>query len=138
MSGSKGTGENISINAQRIDGSLPKFHTLSRSALWLGKTIQGIWVNQLDIVADWLLKSYGTQKESGNINYFSMAIHVPDFLKWGDLSLATALSGSDITIINPVSISGRKLNNTETATYEAEFSYFRTLLKSRSKINFSQ
>lgn len=171
-----GTGENISINAQRLDGSLPKFHTLSRSVLWLGKTIQGIWVNQLDVIVGWLLESNGTEKitidadketgvagllfsalknktdklilrnlpvsylfdESGNIDYFSMAIHVPDFLKWGDLSLTAALSGSEITIVNPVSISGRELNNTEITTYEAEFNYFRTLLKNRSKINFTQ
>ena len=40
------------------------------------------------------------------IDFFSMAIHLPGFLKWGDVSLAAALSGKNIVFINPVSMSG--------------------------------
>ncbi|MEJ7676183.1 MAG: hypothetical protein WKF59_26645 [Chitinophagaceae bacterium] len=45
-----------------------------------------------------------------SVDFFSMAIHLPGFLNWGDVSLAAALSGKPVTIINPVTMSGRKLN----------------------------
>ena len=170
-----GLGENISIDAKRIDGNLPNFHTLSRSALWLGKTTQGIWINQLDIVSKWLSNSFNVQNISinanrevaiasllfsalenkinklnledlplsylfdndGDIDYFSMAIHIPDILKWGDLSLAAALSNKHITIINPVSISGRKLDEEEVMSFNNEFNYFNTSLRQNTSISFS-
>ena len=169
-----GVGESISIDAKRIDGSLPKFHTLSRSALWLGKTTQGIWINQLEIVSKWLFDSYNVQNitinanrevavasllfsaledkvnklnledmplsylfdKDGDIDYFSMAIHVPDILKWGDLSLAAALSNKHITILSPVSITGRKLNEEEIMSFNNEFNYFNTSFGLNSSINF--
>ena len=39
-----GIGESASSEAKHIDGSLPEFHTLFRSALWLNQTMQGIWI----------------------------------------------------------------------------------------------
>ena len=160
-----GTGENYSANAKQIDGGLPAFHTLARSALWLGKTVQGIWVSQLDVVADWLIESFNVQRvtidatkeasvaalflsvletkvdrlilrnaplsylfdESGNIDYFSMAIHVPGILKWGDISMAAGLSEAKITFEEPVSISGRKLTEKEVEKYKNEFSTLKNL-----------
>ena len=32
------------------------------------------------------------------IDFFNMAIHLPGFLVWGDVSLASALSGKNITL----------------------------------------
>lgn len=46
-----GTGEQSSPLAQKIDGRLPALHTLSRSALWLGKTIMGEWVKDIHMIA---------------------------------------------------------------------------------------
>jgi hypothetical protein len=49
-----GTGEQASPSVVKVDGALPPFHTLSRSALWLGNTIQGKWLQDLQIVSAWL------------------------------------------------------------------------------------
>ena len=50
-----------------------------------------------------------------------MGIHIPGILKWGDISLAAALSGAEINFINPVSITGRKLSADEINSYKGEF-----------------
>lgn len=52
-----GTGEQASPLAQHIDGRLPAFHTLSRSLLWLGKTVMGEWVKDIHAV----IKFIGTK-----------------------------------------------------------------------------
>ncbi|MGX5819668.1 alpha/beta hydrolase family protein [Chitinophaga lutea] len=49
-----GTGARRSPLADTIDGKLPRFHTLSRSLLWLGKTVQGVWVQELETIQEWL------------------------------------------------------------------------------------
>ncbi len=171
-----GTGENSSANAKRIDGSLPDFHTLARSALWLGKTTQGIWVSQLNIVAEWLIESHKMKRitidaakeasvaalflsvletkasklilrdaplsylfdESGDANNFSMAIHLPGILKWGDISLAAGISESEITFVGPVSISGRKLTVKEVEKYKKEFSSMNNLFGNQAQIIFAE
>ena len=167
-----GIGECNSFKAEKMEGShLPPFHTLSRSALWLGTTVQGIWINQLNTVTDWLRTTYHVQhitvdadKETaiagllsatiGNVNKvvarnmplsylfdklgkahsLSMAWHIPAFLEWGDLSLAAALSDNDITVVNPVSMSGRELNEEEIEKIQSEFNHFKSLVKSQTKL----
>src|SRR5690606_23947104 len=48
-----GLGESGSAEAQKKTGShLPTFHTLSRSLMWLGQTMQGVWVREMEVVAD--------------------------------------------------------------------------------------
>ncbi|MEA4903650.1 MAG: acetylxylan esterase [Petrimonas sp.] len=169
-----GIGESISSEAKRIDGLLPEFHTLFRSALWLNQTMQGIWIEQLDIVLNWLINSYQIKEitidadrelavasvlssvlgnkadklilremplsylfdKSGNIDYFSMAIHIPDFLLWGDMSLAVAMCNKDITFIDPVTISGRELSSKEVEEFKKELSHFDSLSKRRSEVHF--
>lgn len=61
------------------------------------------------------------------IEYFSSAIHLPGFLKWGDISLAAALSCKNIQFINPVTMSGNPVNGDKLASVEAEFEKMRTL-----------
>ncbi|GAA4791409.1 hypothetical protein GCM10023231_19160 [Olivibacter ginsenosidimutans] len=56
-----GTGEQASPEAQQIDGRLPPFHTLARSALWLGRTVIGEWVADLEVMQKWL-KQQGCEK----------------------------------------------------------------------------
>lgn len=53
-----GTGEKESAEARRIDGSLPPFHTLSRSLLWLGKTIMGNWIEEVDAIQQVIKTNY--------------------------------------------------------------------------------
>ncbi|MEP7377292.1 MAG: acetylxylan esterase [Chitinophagaceae bacterium] len=55
------------------------------------------------------------------VEYFSACINLPGFLTWGDVSLAAALSGKNITFINPVTMSGGKLNEGSLKMYKAEF-----------------
>lgn len=154
-----GTGDNSSPTANTIDGQLPPFHTLSRSLLWLGETVMGKWVMDLQTVHTWLVNtkhaenihidatreaglaaifhaalynntaditlhaspvSYLFDERSG-ADHFNMAIHIPGILQWGDISLAAGLSSSNITFIDPVSVSGRKIAGNELAQYKKEF-----------------
>jgi hypothetical protein len=169
-----GIGESASSEAKRIDGSLPEFHTLFRSALWLNQTMQGIWIRQLDIVLNWLIHSHQVKEitidadrelavatilssvlgnkadklilremplsylfdKSGDIDHFSMALHIPDFLLWGDMSLAVAMSGKDITFIDPLTISGRKLGSKEIEAFRTEVNHFSLHLEKCPEIHF--
>lgn len=171
-----GTGENVSTTAAGLDAGLPAFHTLSRSGIWLGKTIQGIWISQLDVVSGWLKQAQNARhvtidatKEaalaalflsvleenpdelvlrnaplsylfdaSGDINYFSMAIHLPGILKWGDISLAAGISGNKITFENPVSISGKRFTGVELAKYQEEFKNINRFAGNQSEIEFRE
>lgn len=170
-----GTGEVSSSQANRISGALPGFHTLGRSAIWLGYRIQGIWAEQINITAEWLKKTKNADKiivetlkdgtpaalfaavtgkninslilhnapvsyifdDPSTINYFSMGIHIPGILKWGDISLAAALSGAEINFINPVSITGRKLSADEINSYKGEFIMMNNKIGKRSRINLA-
>lgn len=59
------------------------------------------------------------------IDFFSAAIHLPGFLKWGDVSLAASLSGKNIVFINPVTISGQKIAGNRLKEYQREFEKLR-------------
>lgn len=169
-----GIGESSSPEAKRIDGLQPEFHTLFRSALWLGQPMQGVWVEQLNIVLNWLINLHQVKNitvdadrelavtsilssvlgnkvdklilrempssylfdKSADANNFSMAIHVPDFLLWGDMSLAVAMSGKDIIFINPLTISGRELSEKEIEEFKNDLSNFNSLLEKRSEVLF--
>jgi len=56
-----------------------------------------------------------------SVDFYSMAIHLPGFLKWGDVSLAAALSGKNIAMINPLTMSGRPLTSGQLQEYKTEF-----------------
>lgn len=161
-----GTGEASSMK-ESLNNKSMVLHTLSRSELWLGKTILGEWVKELSVVTNFLKSSYKARtvsldgsKESGlaglflaasggnvtslilrdaplsylfdnreNIDFFSMAIHLPGFLKWGDVSLAAALSGKQIRILNPVTMSGEKISESKLREYASEFARIRKISK---------
>ncbi len=63
------------------------------------------------------------------INFFSMGIHLPGFLNWGDVSLAAALSGKNVTFINPVTMSGRSITGNNLKEYQTEFEKIRLICK---------
>ena len=161
-----GTGEATSSKELANNNSMV-LHTLSRSELWLGKTILGEWVKELNLVSDFLKSNYKAQKlsidgnkeaglaalflaatggnvddivlrdaplsyqfdKSGSLDFFSMAIHLPGFLNWGDVSLAAGLSGKRITIVNPVTMSGQKISGDSLNAYKDEFAKLRSSLK---------
>jgi hypothetical protein len=169
-----GTGESTSSKEIANSKSMV-LHTLSRSELWLGRTILGEWVKELNVVADFLKSNYKAQKLSidgnkeaglaalflaatggnvddiilrdaplsyqfdngGSLDFFSMAIHLPGFLNWGDVSLAAGLSGKRITIVNPVTMSGQKIIGSSLNEYRAEFAKMRTKLKKQGETVFN-
>ena len=169
-----GTGEATSSKELANNNSMV-LHTLSRSELWLGKTILGEWVKELNLVSDFLKSNYKAQKlsidgnkeaglaalflaatggnvddivlrdaplsyqfdKSGSLDFFSMAIHLPGFLNWGDVSLAAGLSGKRITIVNPVTMSGQKISGNSLNAYKTEFAKLRGILKKQGETVFN-
>ncbi|WP_022829357.1 alpha/beta hydrolase family protein [Sphingobacterium paucimobilis] len=53
-----GLGERSSTSADQIDGQLPRFHTLSRSLLWLGESMMSIWLSEMDVVIGYIKKEF--------------------------------------------------------------------------------
>ena len=169
-----GTGESTSTKEIANNKSMV-LHTLSRSELWLGRTILGEWVKELNVVTDFLKSNYKAQKlsfdgnkeaglaalflaatggnvddlilrdaplsyqfdKSGSLDFFSMAIHLPGFLNWGDVSLAAGLSGKRITIVNPVTMSGQKISGNSLNAYKTEFAKLRGILKKQGETVFN-
>lgn len=163
-----GTGELTSTKSISYDQT-GKLHTLSRAELWLGKTILGEWVRELDLVTGYLNVKCHAEKvsidgagESGlaglfyaaeggkvesvtlrkspvsylfdnreAVDFFSMGIHVPGILQWGDISLAAALSGKNIIFINPVTMSGSALSSDKLKEYQNEFDKIRKLCRKK-------
>ena len=70
------------------------------------------------------------------IEFFSNGIHLPGFLKWGDVSLATALTGKNVLFINPVSMSGNAISTEKLIKAEAEFEKIRNLCHQSGKTVF--
>lgn len=168
-----GTGELTSTRSLGYDET-GKLHTLSRAELWLGKTILGEWVKELDLVTRYLYTDHKTKKvsidgtrEAGlaglfyaalggkvdsvtlrdapasylfddrdSVDYFSMGIHLPGFLNWGDVSLAAALSRKNITFISPVTMSGRQLGADGLKEYRAEYDNVRKVCRLKGKTTF--
>lgn len=169
-----GTGEVTSTSSLSYD-NLGKLHTLSRAELWLGKTVLGEWVKELNVVIQFLNSNFNVQKVSidgskeaglaglflaavgGNVdniilheapvsylfdnrdsvNFFSMGIHLPHFLNWGDVSLAAALSGKNIFFISPSSMSGNAICGDKLKAVESEFEKIRTLCSQPGKTTFN-
>lgn len=169
-----GSGELISAKAASFD-NLSRLHTLSRAELWLGKTIPGEWVKEIDLVTQFLKSMYKAKKvsidgtgEAGlaglfyaslggkvesvtlreapvsylfdsrdSVDFFSMGIHLPGFLNWGDVSLAAALSGIDIQFINPLTMSGKTLNADRLKEYRTEYDNVRKLCGLKGKTSFN-
>jgi len=60
-----------------------------------------------------------------NVDFFSMGIHLPGILKWGDVSLAAALSGKDLTFFHPVTMSGQPVSGEKLENSKLEFERIR-------------
>lgn len=170
-----GTGEQRSETAIKIDGALPPFHTLSRSAQWLGNTVIGNWVADLQLIGEWLKQrdkksslniqgyketamaslfytifndvrqatlinapySYRFDERKG-VDFYNMAIHVPGILKWGDVSLATALSNAAIVFKDARSMSGRQANAKQKLIINAEFEVLKKYTQNKKPVKFTE
>lgn len=169
-----GTGEAASFLSASND-KLAKLHTLARANLWLGKTVIGEWVKELNVVIQFLSSEYKARKisidgtrESGlaglflvtlggkvdklvlrdapvsylfdnreTIDFFSMGVHLPGILKWGDISLAAALSGKDLTFVNPVTMSGQSIRGEKLEEYKSEFNKIRKSCGMKGSTSFN-
>ena len=56
-----------------------------------------------------------------NPEYSAMATFIPEFLKWGDILFASALTCSDVRFTDPVFSDGTPLDKDGIAHYEKEF-----------------
>jgi hypothetical protein len=127
------------------------YHDLSRSCLWLGRTLLGEWVRDYALAASVLGADFQADKitlaghkEAGlaalfcsavsglnfpvvledsphsyifrnqqarsepRTSFYSMALHVPGILNWGDIPLAESLAGGNVRWINPRLSDGEK------------------------------
>ncbi|MBK9390705.1 MAG: acetylxylan esterase [Bacteroidetes bacterium] len=158
----RGVGEQSSSASKQYD-DIGALHTLSRAELWLGHSIMGEWVRELNLIARYLASDLkatkvnidGT-KEAGlaalflaatdgnvknvilrkspvsyvfdnraNIDFFGMGIHLPGFLVWGDVSLAAALTGSNITFVEPLTMSGGSPGENQLKAIQDEYARVR-------------
>jgi|GEM_PF-64768 len=162
-----GTGENGAAGAALFDSKMGAFHTLSRSSLWLGSSVMGKWVRDMELILKFLQTSQKAKritidaaKETAmaalfltvfrkNIDqivlrdaplsyhlnglnvtgFFSMAIHLPGILVWGDISLAAAMSQAKITFLRPRSIQGTLMTAQGIRAFESETEQLKKQLK---------
>jgi len=154
-----GTGESQSAATLAYEKSLPPFHTLARASLWLGETVMGKWVQEINIAVGFVktqspetditlladkeagiaallyaalykgkeaivvrgsLVSYQFNKRE-SVDFFNMALHVPGILKWGDISLVSALAQTSVVFEKPVTMSGETIAAQKLEEIKSEF-----------------
>lgn len=71
------------------------------------------------------------------LQFFSMAIHLPGILSWGDVSLAAAITSKDIKFIDPVTVSGNSLSGNQLKEVAFEFDTLKKRYGSRGSIRFN-
>ncbi len=54
-----------------------------------------------------------------------MAIHLPGFLRWGDISLAAGLTSAQVQVSSPVKMDGSELSAAELKKIKMEFAAIR-------------
>jgi dienelactone hydrolase len=72
-----------------------------------------------------------------SLDFFSMAVHLPGFLKWGDISLAAALTGKNVEFRNPVTMSGNLISNEKKKEVKSEFDKVRKRCKLSGSITLN-
>ena len=169
-----GTGEQTSTATLEYDYN-GRLHTLSRAELWLGRTVMGEWIRELNLLNRYLISELKATKvtidgsrEAGiaallfaatgnrtdniilrespysylfddrvNIGFYGMGIHLPGILVWGDISLAAALTGSNVRFIDPRTISGAKPDEELLKSIREEYTKVGQLAGSKGKTEFN-
>jgi hypothetical protein len=70
------------------------------------------------------------------VGFYNLAIHIPGFLKWGDVSLASALTNVPVKFIHPLTMSGNQLTNEKMAEIKAEYETMKKAARSSAAITF--
>jgi hypothetical protein len=72
-----------------------------------------------------------------SIDFYSLGIHLPGFLKWGDVSLAAAICGKNVTFINPLTMSGNVLSSDKLKELQSEYENVSKLCGEKGKTSFN-
>lgn len=67
-------------------------------------------------------------------DFFTMAVHLPEIMKWGDISLAAAMTDANISFVDPVLSDGEKINEEKRREWKKEFALLVSKCKSKTKI----
>ena len=70
------------------------------------------------------------------VDFYNLSIHLPGFLAWGDVSLASALSNTHVTFIKPLSMSGNSLSPANSDEFLAEYEKMKKACKASGKTIF--
>jgi hypothetical protein len=70
------------------------------------------------------------------VDFFSAAVHIPGILKWGDISLAVALTGTNVLFMDPATMSGNKVEGERLKTTKEEFDKISGICNSYGRIDF--
>lgn len=154
---------------------VPSYACTARAALWLGKSMQGEWAKQLELLCRFVSGHFKASdvsihgyRETGvtalllnavrNISreiileespvsylfnkavppdFFTTAFHLPEIMKWGDISLAAAMSGAQTRFISPVYSDGEKLSPKDIAAWKKEFDLLAAKCKSKAETVFA-
>ncbi len=155
--------------------AVPHYAALSRAALWLGRSMQGEWAKQIDLLCNWASTHLKASKVSlhayretavtalllnavKNINreivleespvsylfnqdvapdYFSMALYLPEIMKWGDISLAAAMTNARVNFICPVMSDGAGISPEEALVWKKEFDSAISKCRSKTTVTFN-
>src|SRR5690606_22736080 len=79
--------------------------------------------------------SYKFDQREG-VDYYNMAIHIPGFLRWGDISLAVALADAPVTFVNARSMSGNIPSAKQLLSIKREFEFFEDRAHKKNKTEF--
>lgn len=69
-------------------------------------------------------------------DYFSMALHLPGIIPWGDLPLAAAMTNAKITFLSPVLSDGEKVSDQQVRVWIQEFDSVIAKSRSKARIEF--
>jgi hypothetical protein len=115
-----------SLNASSV--SLFGFKDCGFSAL----IASAVSESELAVTAEETPVSFKMGEQAIN-SFFSMGIHVPGFLNWGDVSLLVALTGTKIELLQPVFMDGAKLSMEDKERFGAEFAETATKCSSKTE-----
>ena len=71
-----------------------------------------------------------------HVDSFSLGIHLPGLLEWGDISLAAALSEGKVNIVKPLSMSGLEIDPSSLQAFKDEFAHVKKRLNNGGEIFF--
>ncbi|MNL52487.1 hypothetical protein D3C87_1756690 [compost metagenome] len=81
--------------------------------------------------------SYRFDERKG-IDFYNMAIHIPEILKWGDVSLAAALSTATIVFNDTRSMSGKQMDTKQKTRITAEFEALKKYTQNKKPVSFTE